>query len=91
MDIEAIVYHAIKNINEDLGSEVLENPTLDTPLFSELDSMAVLDLILELEEAIQEAKGEYIQIASQDTMDPNKTPFKSVGSTIEYIKGLLDG
>ena len=53
--------------------------------------MAVLDLILELEEAIQEAKGEYIQIASQDTMDPNKTPFKSVGSTIEYIKGLLDG
>ncbi len=91
MDIEAIVYHAIKNINEDLGSEVLENPTLNTPLFSELDSMAVLDLILELEEAIQEAKGEYIQIASQDTMDPNKTPFKSVGSTIEYIKGLLDG
>ena len=91
MDIEAIVYRAIKNINEDLGSEVLENPTLDTPLFSELDSMAVLDLILELEEAIQEAKGEYIQIASQDTMDPNKTPFKSVGSTIEYIKGLLDG
>lgn len=91
MDIEAIVYRAIKNINEDLESEVLENPTLDTPLFSELDSMAVLDLILELEEAIQEAKGEYIQIASQDTMDPNKTPFKSVGSTIEYIKGLLDG
>ena len=91
MDIEAIVYRAIKNINEDLESEVLENPTLDTPLFSELDSMAVLDLILELEEAIQEAKGEYIQIASQDTMDPNKTPCKSVGSTTEYIKGLLDG
>ncbi len=91
MDIESIVYSAIEKINQDLESEVLKNPTNETLLFSELDSMAVLDLILELEEALQDIKGEYIQIASQDTMDPNKTPFKSVGSTIEYIKGLFDG
>ncbi len=90
MNIEKIVIDAIKSINEDLGSEKLSNPTMDTELFSELDSMAVLDLILEIEEAIERESGSYIQIANDKIMDIDSTPFKSVKSAIEYIESKVN-
>jgi len=90
VNIEKIVIDAIKSINEDLGSEKLANPTMDTELFSELDSMAVLDLILEIEEAIEREFGSYIQIANDKIMDIDSTPFKSVKSAIEYIESKVN-
>jgi len=90
VNIEKIVIDAIKSINEDLGSEKLSNPTMDTELFSELDSMAVLDLILEIEEAIERESGSYIQIANDKIMDIDSTPFKSVKSAIEYIESKVN-
>ncbi|WP_292654783.1 hypothetical protein [Nitratifractor sp.] len=88
--IEAILYEAIAAVNEDLGSEELENPTPGTPLFEALDSMAVLDLILELEAKLQERYGRYIQIADEKSMDPALTPFKTVQSATEHIEKRIE-
>ncbi len=87
-NIETILYEAIASVNEDLGSKELENPTPQTPLFAVLDSMAVLDLILELEAKLQERYGRYIQIADEKSMDPAHTPFKTVQSAVEHIEKM---
>jgi len=84
-DIKNIIYKAIKEVNRDLNISELENPTDDTPLFELLDSMAILDFILEVESSLQDMFGKYIQIANEYSMDSNKTPFKSVKTTTDYI------
>jgi len=89
--MKQLLKEAIKEINEDLEIKELENITDDTPLFELLDSMAVLDLILELESKLQEKYGKYIQIADETIMDSNKTPFKTFETLKEFLEGKIDG
>jgi len=89
--MEKLLKEAIKEINEELEIDELENVTDDTPLFELLDSMAVLDLILEIESKLQDKYGKYIQIADETTMDATKTPFKTFKTLKEFLEGKIDG
>jgi len=84
-NIKEIVFSVISSINEELNNQNLKDPTEDTLLFEELDSMAVLDFVMGIEDELQKLTNEYIQIANEHTMDPNTTPFKSIKSSIDYI------
>ncbi|WP_456432137.1 hypothetical protein [Nitratifractor sp.] len=88
--IETIVLESIARINKDLDNPKLRHPAPDDPLFAELDSMAVLDLILEIEARLQEHLGRYVQIADERSMDPQKTPFLTVQSAIEHVRERAD-
>jgi len=83
--IDELVKETIRELNEDLNEAALECPDEQTPLFELLDSMAVLDFILGVEERIQQRFGRYVQIADETTMDASATPFKSVGSAVDFI------
>ena len=50
--VQKIVYEAIEELNEELGSDELREAKEDTALFEALDSMAVLDFILAVEEKL---------------------------------------
>ena len=89
-EIETIVRESIAQINEDLADPDLEDLSLDDPLFARLDSMAVLDLILEIEGQVQERLGRYVQIADERSMDPQNTPFQTVLSTIEHVRKRVE-
>ncbi len=82
---------AIKEINEDLEIEELEEIEDDTPIFELLDSMAVLDLILEIENRLQEKYSRYIQIADDKTMDAINTPFKTFETLLDYVERKTNG
>lgn len=51
--IKEIVQQAIKAVNQELDNPLLNNADDNTLLFDNLDSMAMLDLILEIEDKLQ--------------------------------------
>ena len=84
--IKDIVLKAVKSVNKELKNKDLKVVSEETILFEKLDSMAILDLILEIEDNIQKEYGKYIQVADDTMMDAIKTPFKTVGTLIEFIE-----
>ena len=84
--IKDIVFEAVKSVNKELKNKDLKVVSEETILFEKLDSMAILDLILEIEDNIQTEYGKYIQVADDTMMDAIKTPFKTVGTLIEFIE-----
>jgi acyl carrier protein len=83
--IKIILFDILKEMGEELEIETFKNINEQTAIYDKLDSMALLDFILEVEDALQKTFGRYIQIADETTMDRKSTPLKSLNSTIEMI------
>jgi acyl carrier protein len=88
--IKDIILKAIKVVNEELKNKELEVISEDDTLFEKLDSMAILDLILEIESAIQKEFGQYVQVADDTMMDTIKTPFKTVKTLVEFLEKKIN-
>ncbi len=86
MNLKAIILQAIKNVNEQLKIEELNNISDETPLFELLDSLGTLDLILELEASLKDLTGSYIAVADEKSMDKSNTPFKNIVTLESYLK-----
>jgi hypothetical protein len=78
-----LVFDAVSKINQDI--EVFSEIDESTAIFENLESAAILELILELEDQLQSKLGRYIQIADEFTMDAERTPFRTVSSLIEHV------
>jgi len=87
--MQELIIESLKELNKDLELKEFENITSNTPIFEVLDSVAVLDLILDLEERLQKKYNRYIQIADDKTMDAQNTPFKNVETLSKYLKELI--
>jgi hypothetical protein len=79
-----LVFDAVSKINQDV--EVFSEIDESTEIFENLESAAILDLILELEDQLQSKLGRYIQIADEYSMDAERTPFKTLSSLIEHVR-----
>lgn len=86
MNLEKIILDAIENINQNLNIEELENIDENTALFELLDSLGTLDLILELESSLEDVMGNYIAVASEESMDAKNTPFKTIFTLEAYLQ-----
>jgi len=86
-----LVIDAIKEINRELDIEELRDLQDDSPIFELLDSMAILDLVLELEDKLQQKYSRYIQIADDKTMDTLNTPFKTLKTLLDCVEGKING
>jgi D-alanine--poly(phosphoribitol) ligase subunit 2 len=82
---------------KELDSEVLAGMDLSAgenlPLYGKegnLDSIALVNLIVGVETRIEEDFGKYITIADERAMSQESSPFKTVGSLADYIAGLLE-
>ncbi len=91
VQIEELVIDAVKSLAHDHDIDELASPSLDTRVYSNLDSFAVLDLILDLERRLQKQIGHYIQIADEKTFDPTLTPFQTVSHIADYLKHKIIG
>ena len=86
-----LVIDAIEEINSELDIEELRDLQDNSPIFELLDSMAILDLVLELEDRLQQKYSRYIQIADDKTMDTLNTPFKTLKTLLECVEGKVNG
>ena len=90
--IEAIIVECLKDLNDDIESESLENPDTDTKTFGEggaLDSLALVSLISDLEEEIHDSFDKDVTLADEKAMSQRRSPFGSVESLTEYIEILI--
>ncbi len=90
MNLNEIIVNSIQSVNQDLKIDALQNPTDETQLFSLLDSLGTLDLILELESRLQEITGRYIAVANEDSMDKDATPFKNIKTLRIYLQQRIE-
>ena len=93
MDVLKLIYDSIDELNLDLETEEQIEKNENTSIFgsdSKLDSMGLVNLITILEEKIEERTGKFISIADERAMSLESSPFKTIGTLIEYVTQLLN-
>ena len=84
--IREIILESLEEVNKELKSIEFFDIKNETLIFDNMDSMAVLELIIEIENKIQLQYGKFIQIADDTIMDEMETPFKTLSSLIEFVE-----
>lgn len=86
------VHSAIDEMNTQLPKGVQIGKTPDSPLYgkaSQLESIDLVSLIMEVEDQIKAEFDVSIMIADDRAMSQSNSPFLTVGSLTEYIAQLL--
>ena len=91
--IYEILIKILKEFAEEKELDILESPDLSTNLYGNngtLDSLALVRLAVELEEAISEEFDKDITIVDDRAMSQKRSPFKNVGSLVDYLTNLVE-
>lgn len=91
--ITEIIFEAVETINSQLPGEQQIEKSTDTVLFGKnggLDSIALVNLIVAIEEKIEEQLGILITLADERAMSLKKSPFRTIDSLADYIGILLE-
>ncbi|RKZ77306.1 MAG: hypothetical protein DRN27_09005 [Thermoplasmata archaeon] len=83
--IKDIVFQALKELNAELEINIFDELSENTAIYENLESINLLDLIVEIEDLLQKEFGKYIQIADENSMNVEQTIFKTIASTIDGI------
>ena len=88
------IYQAVDEINLQLPEEERLTPTVETLLWSKsggLDSMSLVNLIVLTEQKVEEEFGEAINLADENAMSQENSPFQSIGTLADYMASLING
>ena len=91
--IQEIIFDSLKNINEGLSESKKLEITIDTPLYGihgTLDSMALVNLILEVEDTINVKFNTNILIVDERALAKENSPFKTVAAFVNYVAELVN-
>lgn len=89
---ENIVNEAIieVNLDQDLDSQLLNFPeTLLLNSQSNVDSLALVRLLITVERLIEEKTGKSVVVVDESTFEAEESPFATVGSLTSHIENLL--
>lgn len=85
-ELEAILKEAVRKVNEDLDAPQLETIGPDTDLFESMDSMAIVDLLLETEALLEDRYGRYAALAGDTIFDASASPLKRWSDWVAYVE-----
>lgn len=92
LDLEALVIEAARELAEQEELELPGELTRDTPLFGKgglLDSMALVRLVVAVEQAIEDAYDVSVALADERAMSQTRSPYRTVGALADYARSLL--
>ena len=90
--ILSIIYAALKDAGEELGKPELASPDPETRLYGRsghLDSLALVNLLADVEQRVADDLGKTIVLADERAMSQKRSPFASAGTLADYIEILL--
>jgi acyl carrier protein len=90
--IQAIILKALNNINEERSLDEQLTVSLDTCLFGDdaaLDSLSLVSLIVDVENAVSEQVGFEISLSDDRAMSQDVSPYSDVSALTSYIQLLL--
>ncbi|HBR93126.1 MAG TPA: hypothetical protein DEA90_03070 [Opitutae bacterium] len=86
--IEALIIESVQMLAEDFELEALKQPDSDSPLYGEggaLDSMALVNLIADIEEALAEKFERSVALADEKAMSAKNSPYRSIRSLTDAV------
>ena len=88
------IFSAVDEVNEQLsGGQQLEK-LLDTAILhrsGNLDSLALVNLIVATEQKIEEEFGVTITLADEKAVSQKNSPFRSIGTLVDHVSLRLEG
>lgn len=90
--IEGALSDAIEEVNETLDADNAVSLADDAELFgggSPLDSIALVNFVVAVEQGIEDRMGRSIVLASDKAMSRRTSPFRTVGALRAYLRELL--
>lgn len=91
-EIESLVIESVRQLAEDFELDALEAADAQSCLYGgdgPLDSMALVNLIADLEEAVAEKFGQSVALTDEKAMSAKHSPYRSVSSLTEAIRERL--
>jgi len=87
------IYAAVDEVNEQLPRGAALEKSPDTILFGKsgkLDSLALVGLIVAVEQNIQEEFGAAVTLADERALSQKNSPFKTIATLTDYVSLLLN-
>jgi acyl carrier protein len=86
------IYASIDEINALRGPADQVEKSLDTPLTgrdSRLDSLGLVNFIVALEQAVEDATGITVDLSDGRALAQQNSPFQTIGTLASYVEQLL--
>lgn len=86
--IHAIIFQALKNVNDERGPDEQLNIGPNTILFgtdAALDSLSLVSVIVDVEAAISDASGTEISLTDDRALSQAVSPFADISTLTDYI------
>ncbi len=91
-EIFSIIISSIQEFNESMENKIQISNGRATPLFGKdgvLDSLELVNLIVQIEENIAEKFNKPITLTSEKAISRKVSPFLTVGTLADYIEEIL--
>lgn len=91
-ELAGLILRCTREVADQEGVSLPAQPSEDTVLFGAeglFDSLALVSLVLAVEEAVEEEHGVSITLADERAMSRSTSPFRSVGSLAAYAEELV--
>tara|TARA_B100000212_G_C27069618_1_gene403343 strand:- start:122 stop:421 length:300 start_codon:yes stop_codon:yes gene_type:complete len=87
--ISKLVHQALLNIVDDLEIDLEEEINGNSNILEVLDSMDVVNLIMETEGIMESEYGKYIPLANEETFDLEMSPLLTFNGWVEHIVSMI--
>ena len=87
-EVEVLVIESVQLLAEDFDLVALQHPGVDSALYGNegvLDSMALVNLIADVEDAVSEKFGVAIALADEKAMSARHSPFLTVKTLAQAV------
>ena len=91
-EIQSLVIESVRSLAKDFEIEALAEVQEDSLLYGEggpLDSMALVNLIADIEDAVADQYGVTITLADERALSAKRSPFRSVADLSQAIMERL--
>ncbi len=89
-----VVYDAIDEVNSLREASQQIEKSENVRLYGQagaLDSLALVNLVVALEQGIDDAFGVGVSLVTEETMSPTESPFRTVKQLVDYLEPLISG
>lgn len=83
---EELLKEALRRVNENVQSPELESASPDTNVFDQVDSMTIVDLLLETESLLEEKTGNYVPLADETIFDASASPLRRWSDWVAHVE-----
>jgi acyl carrier protein len=90
-EINVLMLNVFSNLKDELNVDIEDEIIDSTNIFEILDSMDVVNLIMETESLLEQELGFYIPLANEETFDAEKSPLISYKNWLHFIFDLIKG